>query len=271
MSRAWARIATLLGALLLALCLSGCEVRGTVDVLTEQDIAIDIVITGLNRGACSAATSGVSEVEVQRGINTSGQRFCRVRGVVKVEEVSGLTIASAAEYYVFTVEFNDVTTSWPASDLTVRFPGQVVDASQGAVSGSSLHLDDLSALAGGEPLQVVALSRPGPPWWLVAGAVGVAGGALAMFGYHRWSVGRRAEPQEAPDDEDSPDDQDWTTATLDESEPAMPSDEQFFAPPRVQPASQVWAAPRDGGLPAEPEAGPERRTETDHSVWAPPA
>lgn len=280
MSRAWARMATLLGALFLACCLSGCEVRGTVDVLSAEDVAVDVTITGLSRGACSSNTSGMSEVEVQRGIDTSGQRFCRVRGVAKVEELSGLTIASAAEYYVFTVEFDGVSTSWPVSDLTVRFPGQVVDASMGTVSGSSVHLDDLSTLAGGEPLQVVALQRPGPPGWLVAAGFGVLGGAVIAFILQRWLANRRPAPEAAPDDEVP--DGDALDAELEPS--TVEFDPLFFAPvrpgpdpvswpepaaPVATPGPEVWAAPAEADRPEEPTA--RRGPESDHSVWGPPA
>ena len=273
MSRIWARIATLLGALSRAFCLSGCEVRGTVDVSSEQDLAIDVTITGLERGVCSSITNGFTELDVQRGLDTSGQRYCRVRGDTKAAEISGLTIAAAAEYYVLAIDPDGTATSWPLSDLTFRFPGQVIEASHGTVSGSSLHLTDLAPLAAGESLRVVALSRPGPPWWLVAVGVGVVGGALAMLGYQRWAAGRRPETQEASDDEVAPEEPEPVEAAEEVPEPApiALSDPLFFAPPRVQPAPEMWAAPSTGSSPGQPEAPSTRSPETDHSVWAPPA
>lgn len=264
----WVRVATLCGALFLAACLSGCEIRGTVNVLSDQDLAVDVTMTGLNRGMCTSLTSELTELEVQRGIDSTGQRFCRVRGAVKAEDLTNVHLASAAEYYVLTVDAPGRLTSFPLSDLTVRFPGQVVESSHGTVSGSSVHLDDLAALAIGEPLRVVALRRAGPPGWLLAAGMGLLSGAIATFAAQRWWASRRARVRERTDAEAAAVEEPAVEGPepIDSSTPAY---ERFFAPP-AEP-EQVWLGSAEDGTQTGLTARHPRQSPPDHSIWAPPS
>lgn len=253
MSRTRGRIAAALLTPALAFLLVGCEIRGTVDVISDEDVAIDVTITGLGRGECTDVGNNLSDLDVDRGISSSGTRFCRVKGVAKTEALAGLDVAGAGEYYVLELMFAGAASSWPTSDLTVNFPGQVLESSHGTVAGNSVHLTDLSPFAS-DSLRVVALTRPGPPWWVVAGAVGIAAGALGALAFGRFRRFRR--PDSTPADagagagESTP--EPGADAAPDTPDPAddpqvATVDPLFFAPPRTGGGPDIaWSG---GGLP----------------------
>ncbi len=288
MSGLRARIATTLATLALAACLSGCEIEGTVEVLSEQSLAVDVTLTGLYRGACNSLTSGLSDVEVERGRTPGGERYCKVAGTVDPAELRGLGLVPAGEYYVLTVGLDGVTSSWPSSDLTVRFPGQVVEASQGSVSGRDVRITDLSGLASGEELRLVALRRPGPPGWMIAAGLGLLGGAAATVALQRWWAARArsgsTEPDAVPSGAPEPDGPEPGVTALAAAAGAAPAepdfDPEFFAPdrPGTQPGRppepsdpQVWAQPPQPETPvAAPDPAPAA-PRPDHSQWRPPA
>lgn len=241
MSRTWGRIAAALLVPALAFLLAGCEIRGTVDVLSDEDVAVDVTITGLGRGQCTDVGNNLSDLDVERGTNSSGTRFCRVKGVAKTEALAGLDVVMAGEYYVLELEFAGAASSWPTSDVTVNFPGQVLESSHGTVTWNSVRITDLSPFAT-DGLRVVALTRPGPPWWVVAGALGILAGALGALASGRFRRFSRMGSAQASTGSaaradggslDSGADGVPATPSPADDPPAPTVDPQFFAPPRT--------------------------------------
>lgn len=287
----WRRARAGLGLVLAALALSGCKVQGTFDVVSEDRVGLDLVVTGDDAQCANAAY--VLKLSAATLESENGERACRIFGETQATYFSpfGVTVSSAAEYLVFQTSISPGADDWPASDIHLRFPGQVVSANRGTVIGNDVEINDLAVLGDGGGLRVVALRRPGPPSWVVAAAIGLGVGVvltLIVIGLLRFARRPRPtepglvalEPAELPGDADAADDAyaDDATAAPEASGPTGPS---VFAPPAPDPAVPPGLPdPPDAAGPAVPpepapegaDAAPPPAAEppADHSVWAPP-
>lgn len=178
MDAGWHRAVAGLGLALAGVLLSGCHAQGTFDVLSEERIAVDLVITGADVNCPHGADA--LKLTVTTTIDQYGDQVCHVTGETQATYFSpfGITVTPAAEYLVLQANLAGGRDSWPASDIDVRFPGKVMDASLGVASDNVVRITDLEALTQGSGLRAVALRSPGPPQWMIAGLAGAGAGIL---------------------------------------------------------------------------------------------
>lgn len=288
----WRRLAAGIGLALAALALTGCRAEGTFDVLSEDRIAVDLTVTDPEI-VCPGQVDAL-KLTITRTTDASGAPACHVTGITQATYFSpfGVDVSSAAEYLVLQASISGGRGSWPPADITIRFPGQVVESNQGVVAGNTVRITDLGPVAEGSGLRVVALNRPGPPSWVLgvlAGAVGgVAAVLLVVFG--RRLLRTRIAPGPAPADGGASGAQEGaTTAGAPEAPvPAPDGGNPGTGPPGAGPPDELFApVPADTSWfarpPAEPQpdtepprergaggGGRDRRPEPGHSVWAPP-
>ncbi|MCA0297298.1 MAG: hypothetical protein LCH96_18700 [Actinobacteria bacterium] len=272
----WRRVGAGLGLALAAVALTGCRVQGTFDVVSEERVALDLVVTGDDAQCANAAY--VLKLSAATIDSETGERACRIYGETQATYFSpfGVTVSSAAEYLVFQTSISPGADGWPASDIHLRFPGQVISANRGIVVGNDVEINDLAVLGDGGGLRVVALSRPGPPVWVVAAALGVGAGivlAFVVLGLLRYA--RRPRPVDpalvALEPADLPEDADAGADPADTSPPppaeTRPTEPSAFAPPAPDPAVPPEPPPEATDA-ASPRPGPEPAP--DHTIWAPP-
>lgn len=174
----WHRAVAGLGLALAGALLSGCHAQGTFDVLSEDRIAVDLFVSGADVNCPNSADA--LKLTVTTTIDQYGDEVCHVTGETQATYFSpfGITVSPAAEYLVLQINLSGGRDSWPSSDIDIRFPGKVMDASLGAVSDNVVRITDLEALTQGSGLHAVGLRSAGPPQWLVAGLAGAGVGIL---------------------------------------------------------------------------------------------
>ena len=292
----WRRIAAGVGFALCGLLLTGCRAEGTFDILSEERVLVDLMLSGPDVD-CSDGAYGppLSNTAVT---DASGLPACHIFGESSAAELNqfGISISTAAEYLVLQTNLSLGSSDLPAIDIQFRFPGEVVTATEGTVSGNAVRVTDVAPLAQGSGMRVIALGRPAPPAWMMAAAIGtgsVVVGMLLILGLV-W-LGRRRrhpvtelialEPAEVPD-------------TIEESSVAADPNGQVAVsslpppgadPPAVadEPPDNVWfeaPTPETAVAPDTPDAGsslgpavvdglpatPAPGEPPDHTVWAPP-
>lgn len=250
-------------AICLAACgvlLAGCRVQGSVDVVSRDQLAVDLLLVG-DEAPCDVAFQS-PRLAYTRTTDSTGAPACRVTGTLDTQYLRAfeLTITDVGEYRIFRTDETSRRRSWPDGALEIRFPGDVQTTSLGTISGHTVRINDLPSLSDG--IEVVALSRPGPPDRLLWGGIGLAGGlAVALLGLglaRRSARARRVEPDEP------------------ELVPAVPL---TGTDADTGEDHTDWASPPEDGL-ADPDRsrGTGRPTPSsgfsppdDHSFWAPPA
>ncbi len=281
------------GLALTGLLLAGCRVEGTVEVVSSQELTVDLLLVGAD--ADCEPTVQASRLTYTPTADATGADACRVTGTLPPEEweTLDLVLVDAGEYLVFRTGRTGGRDGWPEGEITFRFAGDVVDASQGTVSGSTVRIPELPAL--GDGIEVVALKRPGPPdrvlWAAFGAGAGVTLALLAALALRR--SGRRRAPGEAGAEVEG---ELVRAAPLDEpglgGEPRGPAPTPDGAgtvrtvPPTPDRPDTSWLgmppdpiAPRAPTDPPGASAGTALRRPSgtgpevgvpDHSVWAPP-
>jgi hypothetical protein len=170
-----------LGLALAGALLTGCHAQGTFDVLSEERVAVDLTITGADVNCPHGADA--LKLTVTTTIDQYGDQVCHVTGETQATYFSpfGITITPAAEYLVLQANLAGGRDSWPASDIDIRFPGKVMDASLGSVSDNVVRITDLEALTQGSGLHAVGLRSGGPPQWMIAAAAGAGAGIVVTL------------------------------------------------------------------------------------------
>ncbi len=166
----------------LALLLAGCDVRGSAEVRSADEVFVDLTFTDLPRGRCWAlghSDAGVTTVQHSvRGVST-----CRVRGSFRPSSVIFVDLASVADYYVLSVDLTATAGSVGNADVFVSMPGTVGASSHGVVDGAHIRLSGEDVAFAGSYLRVVAQADNGSGWTPMAlGLLAVAAlGLVAAF------------------------------------------------------------------------------------------
>ncbi len=264
----WRRVLAGLGVLAAGVLLSGCDLQGHVDVISPDEVSLDLLVSeeGLD---CGALTSS-GTLTFEPGPDVDGSASCHITGTMPLSSLGfdELRTGEIGEYWSFTGTLSDVLGNWPDVIIDVRFPGEVVEANQGTIQGNTLRLNPSQFTT--NEVHVVARNRPGPASWVVAGAAGVAAGVvltLVVVGLLRRARRAREAPDEGPGS---------AVAPADGPGLAPPAEPAAEAPaPAGQPVAEpviyhAWFAtppepPAD--TPDQPSDAEESR---DHSMWAPP-
>lgn len=231
------RVLSALAAVLIAFVASGCDVVAELDVRSESHVEVTLVIN--ESGRCEGLTDfwGLK-------VEPEGSRLCRATGTLDLAAAAQdrfLTLSRLGEYYLLELRFPDSSAEIPI-DLTVRFPGMVVDAGGGLISGNSVHFPKEYGVGAVGEIRVVALNHIGPPLWVIGTVGGLLLGAMIAVGVLLGSGRHRpARPSAAPDE---------ALDTLPLPDPAG----------RVVPAAAE--PPEAAVVPPPPPVDP--------SVWAPP-
>ena len=291
MLRPWQRIVGCAAATVLALLLSGCEVRGTVDVKSGTEAVADLVFTeaepdcyGLTRFA-GLVVKGIPD--------SDGDQTCRAQGTLELEALEdfGIQLTQVGEYLIVDLALPERVGYMPL-EIDISFPGQVIEDGGLPVSGTGVRLGNATIISDASPARIVALSHPGPEWWvlalvggLVSGVLFTLAGLLLVHREHRLRTALNADAADAlsPADADadaaqapSPSDAGWAPATGTAEPPpfAAPADQDGpvpdpdyhaqFAPPPPG-AGPVPVSPPTPSLPPDPAPA-----EAEHRIWAPP-
>jgi hypothetical protein len=278
-----------LGLALAGVLLTGCHAQGTFDVLSEDRIAVDLTVTGADVNCPHGADA--LKLTVTTTIDQYGDQVCHVTGETQATYFSpfGITVTPAAEYLVLQANLAGGRDSWPASDIDVRFPGKVMDASLGVVSDNVVRITDLEALTQGSGLHAVGLRSAGPPQWMIAGLAGVGAGIVLtlIVGLVIVLVRRPRRDPLAPLDEVAFPEADAGTASpvrapLTVVAPVEPVSAASTGPPGRQPEDTSWFArpPVSGDATNGKSVHPPRRHADEpngprpahplHSAWARP-
>jgi len=287
MNARWHRAVAGLGLALAGALLTGCHAQGTFDVLSEDRIAVDLTITGAEVNCPHGADA--LKLTVTTIIDQYGDQVCHVTGETQATYFSpfGITVSPAAEYLVLQANLAGGRDSWPASDIDIRFPGKVMDASLGVVSDNVVRITDLEALTQGSGLHAVGLRSAGPPQWVIAGLAGVGAGiVLTLIAGLVVMLVRRPRRDPLAPLEDAFPELDAAAASprtpLAIVAPAEPVPAASTGPPRPQPQDTSWFArpPAPGDATnGKPVHGPRRHGDEPngarpahplHSAWARP-
>ena len=278
MLRPWQRVFACTAAALLALLVSGCEVRGTVDVKSATEAEVNLVFTR-SEVDCIGLTRYAGLV-IKGSPESDGNQTCRAQGTIDMAALKdfGIVLSQAGEYVTVDLALPQQFGNMP-TQVDIGFPGRVVEDGGLPVSGTSVRLGDASGIATFSPVKVVALSHPGPDWWVIALAGGlVAGSGLTGVLILLWGRGRRLRSSLHLDAEPAPD--------PDASAPATdaPGPQRATVPPDGQPVAAMRDA-RYEALFAPPAAGteavavrapepaapsPPAPVAAEHRIWAPP-
>ncbi len=248
MSRPWQRIAGCTAAALLTLLLCGCEVRGTVDVLSGTQAEANLIFTDAQVD-CLGLTRYAGLV-IKGSPDSDGNQTCRAQGTIELDALKdfGIQLSQAGEYVMLDLAMPQQYGFMP-TEVDVTFPGTVVESGGLAVTGNSVRVADGDGVTNFSTARVVAFSHPGPEWWVMALVAGFGGGVvltLAVLLFLRW---RRHLHTLQPDADQLPT-PDATTphATLHATSPATS--------PATTPEPRMTT--------------PSKATVTDHTIWAPP-
>lgn len=193
----WRRIAIGVGFALCGLLLTGCRAEGTIDILSEERVAVNLMVTSPDVD-CPEAVDGLL-LHITAATDASGLRTCHVFGESQAITLDqfGINLSTAAEYLVLQTNLSLGIDDLPACDIQIRFPGQVVTATKGTILGNAVHITDLRPLAQGSGMRVIGLGLPGPPAWMMAAAIGTGSGVvgtLLILGMV-WLARRRRPPE----------------------------------------------------------------------------
>nr|WP_300142948.1 hypothetical protein [Propionicimonas sp.] len=270
MFRSGARIALASMAVPLALLLAGCDTTGTIEVRSPTELGIDLTLTDYPRGNCNNVGSTDTEITVERGIDASGKRYCRMHGTLKTESVYGVQILPVGDYYVVSLDLGENTEDPGTVDITLTLPGTVLASSSGTISGNTVRLTGQEPLR--EDFELVARAGPETPWVPIAGGAGLALGVAGALLVRR----RRGRTAAAPVPPTEPD-----QGAPPDAPPAQPHAEgtaaDDWSDERPRPATDptFWSRPPVPENPAPAAAAeddpPGSRPPVDHSIWGPPA
>ena len=255
------RIAIGASLTLLGLVLTGCHAAGTIDIQSDDQVAVDLTVSGTDVD-CAGSVYGL-HLNTAAVVDSSGVAACHVFGASQASGLNqfGVDITSAAEYLVLQTNLSLGISELPSSDLQVRFPGQVVSSSQGTVKENVVHLTDLRPLVKGSGLRVIALSSPGPPLWMITAASGVVAGAVATLLVVAlvWLLRRRSPRQPTPIAMDSA------------AEPGPDAGASLGDLGHLHPDVVSRAAPwsTDGDSQRRADAAPERGADPQHEPASP--
>ena len=100
MNARWHRAVAGLGLALAGALLTGCHAQGTFDVLSEERVAVDLIITGADLNCPHGADA--LKLTVTTTIDQYGDQVCHVTGETQATYFSpfGITVSPAAEYLV---------------------------------------------------------------------------------------------------------------------------------------------------------------------------
>ena len=193
----WGRIAAGAGLALCALLLTGCRAEGTLDILSEERVAMDLMVSGPDTDCLSGAYG--LPLSTTAVTDASGSPACHIFGESPADGLNqfGINISTAAEYLVLQGNLSLGLTDLPGIDIQIQFPGQVVTATKGTVIGNAVHITDLRPLTEGSGLRVIGRGRPGPPAWMMAAAIGTGSGVVGtmlILGLV-WLARRRRPPE----------------------------------------------------------------------------
>lgn len=278
MLRPWQRIAGCTAAALLGLLLSGCEVRGTVDVKSGTEAEANLVFTeaevdclGLTRYA-GLVIKGIPE--------SDGHQTCRAQGTIDLDSLKdfGIQLTQTGEYLMLDLTLPEQFGYMPTK-VDITFPGKVLEAGGTTVSGNSVQLTQRSIAANPDKSRVVALSHAGPEWWVMALVAGFGGG-VALTGAVLLLLRRRRHLRTTlHTDAGQPHAPDATTPATGAPAPSdatVPADTDPVEPVRDAHYEALFAPPPPGSVPAPtrapaPPAQPLPATvPADHRIWAPP-
>lgn len=239
----WRRIAAGVGYSLCGLLLTGCRAEGTFDILSEERVVVDLILSGPDVDCSDEAYGGPPLINFAV-TDASGLPACRVVGETQAAELKqfGISISTAAEYLVLQTDLSLGSSALPAVDIQFRFPGEVVTATQGTVIGNAVHITDLAPLAWGGGMRVIGLGRPGltPPAWVMPAAIGTGSGVvgtLLILGLV-WLARRRRSFERELIALDIPDAGSSLEPAVADGLPATPA-------PVEPPDNTFWARPED--------------------------
>ncbi len=246
MHSGWRRAAAAVALALGGLFLSGCDAKGTIVVQADDKLVVDLTLTGSDVMVCPESVGSLPLV-IAPLTTAPGPVACRVTGTVPVTQLGQLvSLTTVREYKVMRVALQSED-SMPGGtvDLTLRFPGEVLEATSGQIAGDSVRIVDAADFDTG--LEIVALNRPGPPDRVIWAAAGVVGTLLVVGAV--WVIRRKRTPVPPPID-----------ALAAGSDPLVASEEPTAAASSSEPSAPTPSAePPMTDIPAY-----------DHSIWAPP-
>lgn len=280
------RVVAGLGLALAGVLLSGCRAQGTFDVLSEDRVAVDLTVSGPDVSCPNSADA--LKLVVTEATDEFGDVVCHVTGETQATYFSpfGITVVPAAEYLVLQTTLSGGRDSWPSADIAVRFPGKVVDATQGTIEDNIVRITDLPALTQGSGLRAVGLRNSAPPAWVLAALTGAGAGVVLTLaaGIVVWLLRRpaRLNLAEPPQPESGPD---VFTAPESVASPEVFADAESPPPATGSPGNQVaatpdtsWLARPPTSIDSTPAADGRRPATSDgsappplqHAAWAPP-
>lgn len=197
MNHSWQRGLGALAGIGVALLLAGCEIAGTVDVRSETEVVADFTITHAEPDCL-----GLEEFRglVVRGTpDSSGNQVCRAQGTIDLNEFEdvGLKVSRVGEYLVLDLAVPE-RIGYAPLDVTVSFPGLVVEAGGGRATGNQVTIGPGMGITSASGTRLVALAHPGPEWWVVGVLAGlICGAALTLAGFWYRRRRRAARPAAA--------------------------------------------------------------------------
>lgn len=240
------RLAAVLAAILIGLLAAGCDMVAELDVRSENHVEVELVIN--ESGRCEGLTDFWG-LQIER----EGSLLCRATGTLDLTAAAQdrfLTVSRLGEYYLLDLRLPEESATVPI-DLTIHFPGMVVDAGGGLISGNSVHFPKEYGVGAVGEIRVVALNHVGPPLWIIGTAAGLLLGALIAVGVMLGSG--RQRPARAP-------------AAAEAQLQALPQPE---AGDRVEPVpAEAFTVASPPPQPSQPP--PRAQPPVDHSIWAPP-
>lgn len=254
----WRRLIAALACGVCGLLLTGCTISGTVDFVSADEVRVDLLFAGdelssSDEGGCPMLAN-FDEIQITATTDANGAPACRAAGTAKPSDLTPFQVAvtDVGEFLVLNAGVTEQHVGWPEGEITLRFPGDVLSATQGRASGREVvaRLFDINL-----GLRVVALNRPGPPNWVLGLAGGIVIGALAAIGVVLVLRRRHAPIVLAPPDGLAGDDQPLSASEVE------PIPDQFYAGPSAEQPRPRPAAPPPPRPPVEP---------VDHRIWAPP-
>lgn len=240
------------------LALAGCDTSGTVEVLSADELTVDLVFTEVDAASCTAIDNSTVHISAVP-ITTNGASSCHVQGSVQTSALDGVTYAALGDYGVFSADFRGEASLSGNLDVTLVLPGTVTASTVGSVSRNSVHFTGTLESLAKDHVTVVSVTRQTPPAALlgVLGLlVGVGATLLVLFARRRSASAPPefpgAGPEGQPDAEGEPD----TGSGYVDGAPAT-------AAPTVleSPHPDLSDPPTEG---KEPDAPP------DHTIWARP-
>ncbi len=251
MSRPWQRIAGCAAAALLTLLMCGCEVRGTVDVKSGTQAEANLIFTDAQVD-CLGLTRYAGLV-IKGSPESDGHQTCRAQGTIELDALKdfGITLSQTGEILLVDLAMPEQFGYMPI-EVDITFPGTVLDAGGSTITGNSFALNERSGAASPDSLRLIALSHPGPEWWVLALLAGFGGGvaaAVAVLLLLRW--GRHLHTLQ-------PDAGQLHAGQLHAGQPHPDQlhPDQLSIPEATTPEPRMTT--------------PSKATVTDHTIWAPP-